>query len=62
MDISRKALIITLIVNIFLLGIGVACLFLMDFSILALGLFGGIAFFVLVSSILVWHYGKNFKK
>lgn len=62
MDISRKALIITLVVNVLLLAIGVTCMFLMDFSVLSLGLFGGVTLFVLVSSVLVWHYGKNFKK
>ncbi|MBQ8451970.1 MAG: hypothetical protein IJ538_04285 [Clostridia bacterium] len=62
MDISKKALIITLVINLLILCAGVACMFLLNFSVLSIGLFAGIAVLVLVSSILVWHYGKNFKK
>ena len=62
MDISRKALIITLVVNILLLAAGITCMFLLNFSVLSLGLFAGVALFVVISSILVWHYGKSFKK
>lgn len=62
MDISKKTLIITLIVDLILLAIGVACLFITKFSTLALSLFVGVVALILVSSILIWKYGKEFKK
>lgn len=62
MDISKKALIITLIVDLLLLAIGVVCLFVTKFSTLALALFVAIVVLILVSSILVWKYGKAYKK
>jgi hypothetical protein len=62
MDISRKALIITLIIDVLLLVAGITCMILLNFNVLSLGLFTAIAVCVLVSSILVWQYGKNFKK
>ncbi len=62
MDISKKALIITLIVDLLLLAIGVVCLFVTKFSTLALSLFVAIVVLILVSSILVWKYGKAYKK
>lgn len=62
MDISKKALIITLIVDLLLLAIGVVCLFVTKFSTLSLSLFVAIVVLILVSSILVWKYGKAYKK
>ncbi len=62
MDISRKALIITLVIDVLLLAAGITCMCVLNFNVLSLGLFAGIAVCVLVSSILVWHYGKEFKK
>ena len=62
MDISKKALIITLIVDLILLAIGVVCLFVSKFSTLALALFVAVVVLILISSILVWKYGKAYKK
>lgn len=62
MDISKKALIITLIVDLLLLAIGVICLFVTKFSTLALCLFLAVMVLILVSSVLVWKYGKDHKK
>ena len=62
MDISKKALIITLIVDLILLAIGVVCLFVTKFSTLALALFVAVVVLILISSILVWKYGKAYKK
>lgn len=62
MDISKKTLIITLIVDLLLLAIGIVCLFVTKFSTLALALFVAIVALILVSSILVWKYGKAYKK
>ena len=62
MDISKKTLIATLIVDLILLAIGVVCLFVTKFSTLALSLFVGVVVLILISSILIWKYGKEFKK
>ena len=62
MDISKKSLIVTLIVDLILLAIGVVCLFVTKFSTLALALFVAVVVLILVSSILVWKYGKAYKK
>lgn len=62
MDISKKALIITLIVDLVLLAVGVVCLFVTKFDTLALSLFVAVVVLILISSILVWKYGKAYKK
>lgn len=62
MDISKKTLIITLIVDLLLLAVGVVCLFVTKFSTLALSLFVAICVMILISSILIWKYGKAYKK
>lgn len=62
MDISKKTLIITLIVDLLLLAVGVVCLFVTKFSTLALSLFVAVVVMILISSILVWKYGKAYKK
>ena len=62
MDISKKTLIATLIVDLILLAIGVVCLFVTKFSTLALSLFVGVVVLILISSVLIWKYGKEFKK
>lgn len=62
MDISKKALIITLIVDLVLLAIGVVCLFVTKFDTLALSLFVAVVVLILISSILVWKFGKAYKK
>ena len=62
MEISKKALVITLIVDLLLLAVGVVCLFVTKFSTVALAMFAGIAVLILISSILVWKYGKAYKK
>ncbi len=62
MDISRKTLIIAMVIDIVLLAAGIVCMVLLNFNTLSLCLFAAIAVCILVTSILVWHYGKNFKK
>ncbi|MBR7172579.1 MAG: hypothetical protein IKD36_02170 [Clostridia bacterium] len=62
MDISKKTLIVTLIVDLLLLAIGVVCLFVTKFSTLALSLFVAVCVMILISSILIWKYGKAYKK
>ena len=62
MDITRKTLIITSIINLLIIAIGVACVLVTKFNTTVLWLC--IATFVLVtiSSIIVWRYGKEFRK
>lgn len=62
MDISKKALIITFITNLILIAISVVCMVVLKFNTLSLGLFLAISVLVLVSSILIWKYGKAYKK
>lgn len=62
MDISKKALIVTLIIDLLLLVVGVVCLFVTNFATWALVIFMAVVFMILVSSILVWKYGKAYKK
>ena len=62
MDISRKTLIITFIVNLLLIAIGVTCVFLSNFNTTVLWLTAAMTVAVLVSSILIWRYGKEFTR
>lgn len=62
MEVSKKALIATLIVNILLIAAGVTCLFCLKFSVLSLGLFTAVSFLVLVSSVLIYSFGKSYQK
>ena len=62
MEISKKALIITMIVDLILLAVGVVCLIVTKFNPIAIGMFVGLTVLVLISSILVWKYGKDHKK
>ena len=62
MEISKKALIITVIIDLVLLAVGVVCLFATKFNPIAIGMFVAVTALVLVSSILVWKYGKDHKK
>ncbi len=62
MEISKKALITTLIIDLLLLAVGIACLFVTKFATWALVVFMAVVFMILVSSILIWKYGKAFKK
>ncbi len=62
MEVSKKALIITVIVDLVLLLAGAICLIITKFNPIAIGLFIAVAAMVLVSSILVWKYGKDHKK
>ncbi len=62
MEVSKKALIATLIVNILLIAAGVTCLFCLNFSVLSLGLFTAVSFLVLVSSVLIYSFGKSYQK
>lgn len=59
MEISKKALIATLLIDILLIAAGIACVLIMNFSVLALSLFCAISVFVLFSSVMAYCYGKG---
>ena len=63
MDVSRKTLIATFIINIVLIAIAVTCMIVTKFTNVAI-LWLSLAMIVLVcvSSIMIWKYGKEFKK
>ncbi len=59
MEISKKALIVTLIIDLLLVAIGVACTVVLSFSVASLGIFLAVAVLVMLSSILIWRYAKS---
>lgn len=63
MDVSRKTLIATFIINILLIAIAVACMVITKFSNIAI-LWLSVAMVVLIfiSSVMIWRYGKEFRK
>ena len=62
MDISRKLLITSAIINAVLIVICVICMFVTKFSHVILWLNACMIVLILISSILIWHFGKEFKK
>ena len=50
------------IVNLILIAIGVVCVFLTDFNTTVLWLAVAMTLMVLVSSVLIWRYGKEFRR
>lgn len=62
MDVSRKTLIITLIVNLVLIAVCVACTLITKFNPVVLWLSVAVVALVLVSSVLIWVYGKEYRK
>ena len=63
MDVSRKTLIATFIINILLIAIAVTCMIITKFSNVAV-LWLSVAMVVLIciSSVMIWKYGKEFRK
>ena len=62
MDISKKLLIITAVINVVLIAICVVCMFVTKFSNTILWLNAIMIVLILVSSVLTWYFGKQFKK
>ena len=62
MDISRKTLIISVIVNVVLIIICAACLILTKFNPIVLGISLAVLFFVVLTSVMAFVMGKKFKK
>ncbi len=62
MDITKKTLIATFIINIVLIAISVTCMIITKFSTPILWLSLVMIILVCISSIIIWRYGKEFKK
>lgn len=62
MDISKKALIATLIINLVLIAISVTCMIVTKFNTVVLWLSVAMIILVCISSIIIWRYGKELKK
>ena len=62
MDISKKTLIATFIINIILIAISVTCMIITHFNTAILWLSVAMIILVCISSIIIWRYGKEFKK
>ena len=62
MDVSRKTLIITFIVNLLLIAVGVVCVYISKFNTTVLWLAAGMTLMVFVSSILIWRYAKEYTR
>lgn len=62
MDITKKTLIATFIINIILIAIAVTCMIITKFSTPILWLSLVMIILVCISSIIIWRYGKEFKK
>ena len=62
MDITKKTLIATFIINIVLIAIAVTCMIVTKFNTAILWLSVVMIILVCVSSIIIWRYGKEFKK
>lgn len=62
MEISKKALVATFIIDLLLVIVGVICTVVLNFSVVALGIFLAVAVLILVSSVMVWHFAKTANK
>lgn len=62
MEVSRKALIATFIINIVLIAICAVCSVVTKFNPTILWLSLAVLVLVLASSIMIWYYGKEYRK
>ena len=62
MDISRKTLIVAAIINILLIAICAVCLIVTNWNPIVLWIALAILVVVLITSIMIYVMGKNFKK
>lgn len=62
MDISKKGLIISFIINIVLVLIAIACVIITKFDTVVLVLGAVATLLILWSSIILWRYAKEMKK
>lgn len=62
MDISRKTLIVTFIINLLLIGIAAACVIVTKFAPTVLWLSVATMLLVLTSSVIIWLYAREMRK
>ena len=62
MDISKKALIATFIINIILIAIAVACTIITKFKTVILCLSAVMIVLVCISSIIIWRYAREMRR
>ncbi len=62
MDISRKTLIVTFIINIVLIAVCAVCSIVTKFNPTVLWLSLAVLVLVLASSIMIWFFGKEYRK
>jgi len=62
MDVSRKTLIISVIINFVLIAICAACLIISNFNPIVLWISVAVLAFVLLTSIMAFVMGKKFRK
>ena len=62
MDITKKTLIATFIINLVLIAIAVTCMIITKFNVAVLWLSVVMIILVCISSIIIWRYGKELKK
>ena len=63
MDVSRKMLIATFIINIILIAIAVTCMIITKFANVAiLWLSIAMVVFICISSVIIWKYGKEYRR
>lgn len=58
MEVSKKALIATLIIDLLLIAIGTVCTILLDYSITALGICVAVAVLILISTVMIWYFAR----
>jgi hypothetical protein len=62
MDISRKTLIVTFIINLLLIAIAAACMIITKFAPAVLWLSIATMLLVLTSSVIIWLYAREMRK
>lgn len=62
MDISRRTLLITFIINILLIAISIACVFVSKYNTTVLWLSVATVVLVLVSSFIIWKYARDMRR
>lgn len=62
MDISRRTLLITFIVNILLIAISVTCMIVTNFNTTVLWLSVATVVLVLFSSYIIWRYARDMRR
>ena len=62
MDISRKTLVVTFIINLLLIAIAATCMIVTKFAPVVLWLSIATMLLVLTSSVIIWLYAREMRK